>query len=149
MRLTQRFLAVVVALAGLLAAAPLVAQTGSPPQEHMQGAVAYVSGGIGSDEAEWLRRAAASYSLTLELAAPSGGWRDEYVANAKVEIRDQQGRAVLSTTTEGPLLLVRLPSGRYAVEAAWNGTIKRTTVDIDGGKPQRVVFEFPRENSRG
>jgi len=147
MRLTQRLLALVVAMAGFLAAAPLLAQTGSLPQEHVQGAVTYVSGGIGSDEAEWLRRAAASYPLTLELAAPSGGWRDEYVANAKVEIRDQQGRAVLSMTAEGPLVLVRLPSGRYAVEVAWNGAIKRKTVDIDSGKPQRVVIEFPRENS--
>lgn len=135
------------ALTGLVGASTLLAQTESPPAQPLTGSVAYISGGIGSDEAAALLRAAPRYPLTLELAAtPSGGWRDEYIADAKVDIRDDQGRTMLSTVAEGPLFLIRLPSGRYTVEVAWNGTLRRKTVDIATGKPQHIVFEFPNRS---
>jgi|HubBroStandDraft_3_1064219.scaffolds.fasta_scaffold228425_2 hypothetical protein len=113
------------------------------PPERSQGPVAYVVGGVGADEAEAMRQAEASYPLTLEFAAPSGGWRDEYIADAQVQIRDAQGQALLSTKVDGPLMLIRLPSGRYAVEVDWNGAVKRRTVAITPGKRQHIVFEFP------
>ena len=103
------------ALTGLVGASTLLAQTESPPQpEQLPGSVAYISGGIGSDEAAALLRAAPRYPLTLELAAtPSGGWRDEYIADAKVDILATTRVApMLSTMAEGPLFLIRLPVGK-------------------------------------
>lgn len=134
------------AVAGLVFASSLGAQTYFQPREHAQGAVSYVSGGVSEDEAQAMRAAAADYPLTLELAAPSGGPRDEYVAGAKVDILDRQGNSVLNTTTEGPFLLVRLPAGTYKVDVAWNGAVKSKTVEIDGGKRQHVMLEFPPEH---
>ena len=146
MKIVQRLLPAALAFAGLAIAPALPAQADLPRQEHMQGSIAYVSGGIGEDEAQAMKQAAASYPLTLELAAPSGGPHDEYVSDAKVEIRDRQGNAILSTRTEGPLVLIRLPSGTYTVDVAWNGAVKHKTIDIDTGKRQHVVLEFPREH---
>jgi len=116
-------------------------------QKHEQGSIAYISGGIGSDEAQAMKAAAADYPLTLELAA-AGPERDPYIADARVAIRDLRGNAVLDTTTEGPFLLVRLPSGTYTLDVEWNGAQKRKTVQVAANKRQHVMFEFPRAAER-
>ncbi|HUH93815.1 MAG TPA: carboxypeptidase regulatory-like domain-containing protein [Casimicrobiaceae bacterium] len=130
------------ASAALLAVAGCTGAQGSPLPDETAGAVSYVSGGIGSDAAEALRQAAADYPLTLELAAAAGGPRDEYISDARVEIRDRQGTPVLRTRTQGPLLLVRLPAGSYAVDVDWNGAHRHKSVEV-GERPQRLLVEFP------
>ncbi len=143
----KRMLAAALALAGLCAA-PMVWGADEPmPPEHRQGPVAYVVGGIGSDEAKAMRQAEGYYPLTLELAAPTEGGGGEYIAKARVEIRDRHGQALLSTTADGPLMLIRLPSGTYAVDVAWNGAVEHKTVAIADGKRQHIVFAFPREHA--
>jgi hypothetical protein len=131
----------IAAAMGLLFASIATAQ-GYAPRERTRGAVSYVSGGIGSDEAQAMRDAAADYPLTLELAAAGGGPRDEYISNAEVRIVDSQGSVVLETRTEGPFLLVRVPSGVYAVDVEWNGVHKQKTVEV-GERRQYVMLEFP------
>jgi hypothetical protein len=143
----NRLLAAALALAGLCAAPVVWGEDEAAPPEHRQGPVSYVVGGIGSDEAQAMRRAEGYYPLTLELAAPTEGGGGEYVANARVEIRDLHGQSLLSTTADGPLMLIRLPSGTYAVDVAWNGAVEHKTVAIAEGKRQHIVFAFPREHS--
>jgi hypothetical protein len=123
-------------LAGGLSAQPIV------PREYTQGSVGYMTGGIGSDEAQMMRDAAVNYPLTLELGAAAGGPRDEYISNAEVRILDSRGSMVLETRTEGPFLLVRLPVGVYAVDVEWNGVHKQKTVEI-GERRQHLMLEFP------
>jgi hypothetical protein len=69
----------IVLIAGLLAAGNAFAQA-PLPRQHAVGSVSYVTGGIGSEEAQAMRDASADYPLTLELAAASGGPRDEYIS---------------------------------------------------------------------
>lgn len=140
----HHYLGSALSLAMLLASSALWAQSELLAQERWQGSVAYLAGGIGSDEAEAMRHAAASYPLMLELVAPGGG-HGEYVADAQVEIDNRAGEPLLSTTVGGPLLLVRLPAGSYALRVAWNGTVKRSNVTIARGEQQHVVFEFPQD----
>jgi hypothetical protein len=116
-------------------------------QEQSQGPVTYLSGGVGEEEAQVMRAAAADYPLTLELAT-AGQPRDPYIANAQVEIRDQRGQPVLNTTTDGPFLLVRLPSGKYTVDVQWNGAQQQRSVQVSGEKRQHVFVEFPRSADR-
>jgi len=130
------------AVAGLVFASSLGAQTYFQPREHTQGAVTYVTGGVGEDEAQAMRAAAADYPLTLELAAAAGGPRDEYISNAAVEIRDSRGTPVLQTRTDGPFLLVRLPSGSYNVDVEWNGAHKRKTIEVGTARREHVMIEF-------
>jgi hypothetical protein len=117
------------------------------PQERAQGTVTYLSGGIGVDEAELLRQQSASYPLTLEMATAAGGPRDAYISDARVDIRDSSGKQVLSTTTEGPLMLLRLPSGTYTVDVDWHGTQRHKTVAVSGDRHQHVMLEFPGQPS--
>ena len=130
-----------IAVVALLFASAAAAQGYMPP-EQTRGAVSYVSGGIGSDEAQAMREAAVDYPLTLELAAAAGGPRDEYMSDARVRVLDGQGSLVLETLTQGPLLLVRLPAGTYAVDVEWHGAHKQKTVQI-GERRQHVLLEFP------
>lgn len=117
------------------------------PQEHAQGNVTYLSGGIGVDEADMLRQQSANYPLTLELATAAGGPRDAYVSDARVDIRDGNGKPVLTTTTQGPLMLLRLPSGTYTVAVDWHGTQKSKTVAVSSDRRQHVLLEFPDDPS--
>jgi hypothetical protein len=118
-------------------------------QAHSAGEVDYVTGGVGKEEADVLKQASADYALTVELASsgplPTGdGVKDYYISGATVDIRDSAGRSVLSTTTDGPLLLARLPDGLYTIESTWNGIQKHATVEVSGGKRSHVVFDYAR-----
>ena len=144
-----RFLSCATALAALAfgASAASHAQGVLLPQEHAQGNISYLSGGIGSDEAEMMRQEGAKYPLTLELATAAGGPRDAYISDARVDIRDANGNSILSTTTQGPIMLVRLPSGNYTVDVDWHGTQKRKTVAVASDHHQHVMLEFPDNSS--
>jgi hypothetical protein len=121
-----------------------VASAADEPRVQSNGAVDYVSGGIGKDEADALKQQSADYALTLEFASARSAEGDAspgaYLADVKVDIRDAQGRQMLNTTAEGPLLLVRLPPGDYTVVADWNGARKEHRVDLPEGARRHVVF---------
>ncbi len=128
-------------IASLLLAtvAPARADMSSLPAPKAQGPVSYVSGGIGDDQADAFKQAAPSYPLEL-LFAQQGAPKDEYVADVKVTIRDNSGKVLLDTTTDGPFLLAKLPSGKYQIDADYAGRVKHQSVDIQGGRHQRKVF---------
>ena len=135
-----------VAVAGALLGVPLAYADQLPPLQ-TQGTVQYVTGGIGKDEADAMKQAEAQFPLTLEFATsaekpPAFDATAPFVADANVAIRDQQGRGVLSARSEGPLLLIRLPSGNYTIEAEWNGVRKQRTIALASGKRQHVMFDF-------
>ena len=137
----DRFLIAMLTLAVLAPASAV--RAAAVLQEHSQGLVSYVSGGIGADEAEAMRQAAADYPLTLEMATAAGGSRDAYIARAKVDIQDAAGKLVLETTAAGPLVLVNLPSGVYHVAVNWNGMEREKTVQVGGDRRQHIMLEFP------
>jgi hypothetical protein len=147
MRIANRLLPAVLAFAAIVCAPTVRGDTDPAPRQRSQGPIDYVVGGIGADQAEAMREAEASYPLTLELAARSDEGRDEFIADARVAIHDLHGQALLSTKVDGPLILIRLPSGNYDVEVDWNGTVKRRTVAITSAKRQHIVFEFPPEST--
>jgi hypothetical protein len=131
-------------LLGMAMLSPPVASAADEPRLQSNGAVDYVSGGIGKEEADALKQQSADYSLTLEFATSRSAEGDTspgaYVADVKVDIRDAQGRQMLNTTSIGPLLLVRLPPGDYTIVADWNGVRKQHAVDIPEGARRHVVF---------
>jgi hypothetical protein len=139
--------AAALAALALIAAGQATAQGTLMPQEHAQGNISYLSGGIGVDEADLMRQQGSKYPLMLELATAAGGPRDAYISDARVDIRDASGNSVLSTTTEGPIMLVRLPSGTYTVDVDWHGTQKRKTVAVSSDRRERVLLEFPDKPS--
>jgi hypothetical protein len=143
--LTTLRIAVAAMLCAPVAGSAVAAAAAVPPED-LRGNVTYVTGGVGVDEAEAMRQAAAHYPLTIELAArpvPRDSYpRDVYLANVRVEIRDEQGQSLISTITDGPILLASLPPGRYIIDAEIRGVSQRRSVNVGNGAPQRVLFEF-------
>lgn len=88
-------------------------------------ATTYMSGGYGSDEREALKAMGRNYSLKLIFAARNG----DYLSAVKVTIKDKRGETWLEAVSEGPWFYVKLPRGKYYVQAAYNGrVIKKTAV---------------------
>ncbi len=122
------------------------AATTSLPPEQSQGAVIYMSGGIDRDQESAMRRAAVEYSLELEFS-----WKGELskvpIAYVPVTIRDQTGKIVLDRASDGPLLLVRLPDGRYTITAQKAGEAEVREVTVVDGHPDKVTFTWaPSDN---
>jgi len=80
----------------------------------------YMSGGIGLEEREIMESWGADYNVKLAFAELSGN----YVSDVKVVMEDQNGKDIISATTNGPWLYVRLPPGTYNVKATFEGEIK-------------------------
>src|SRR5712691_9215333 len=134
------FVATGLLLVGLLTALPVYAATaGALPPAQTQGAVTYVSGGIGQEEAQAFEAAAAQYPLALEFAIKHPP-RAEYTANVHVVVTDTQGTRVLDTHSDGPFLLAKLPAGRYTVTAERHQQTLTRTVHIANHKPTHVMF---------
>lgn len=103
------------------------------------GAVAYFSGGVGSDERARMEQMAAGFNLRVEMAAPAGN----YQGGGHVVIRDAARKTVLDTTTDGPLLYVKLPPGHYTVDvsgASAAGPGKTRAVDLTANERKDVVL---------
>ncbi len=103
------------------ASAPPLAQQ---PQQQVANGVAFMCGGVGSDEAQLMKSEAPNYDLMLTFAARDGS----YLADANVEITDARGTQVFKTTCGAPILLVDLPkSGNYRIRSEIGGqTVSRT-----------------------
>jgi hypothetical protein len=110
----------------LLSSAFLVPVTSASGAEAIQtvGSISYVSGGVGTESQERLNSLTKEFNLKLVFAMKSGG----YVSGARVTLADAGGKTLLDTSSEGPWLLVKLPSGRYRVMATFSGkTIEHKT----------------------
>ncbi|BDD94281.1 hypothetical protein PanNE5_37210 [Pandoraea sp. NE5] len=118
------------------------AQTAFPP-EKMQGAIAYVSGGIGLDEANALKLAAARYPLELEFARKATP-QNEYVSDVGVVIKNQAGKSMLKATSDGPYFLAKLPEGKYTVSAERHGDMQQRVVQIRAHQHARLIFVWQK-----
>lgn len=141
-RSRAKYLMPALAAAAIVSAAPAFAKPEQTlPQEHHAGPVTYLSGGIGRDEANAIKRAAAKYPLEVELLKKSRDGRAEYLADDRVVIRGDGGKTVLDTKA-GPYLLARLAPGHYMVSATDEGVMKMRKVNIAAHRHEHVVFEW-------
>lgn len=100
--------------------------------------VTFVSGGIGSCEAQEMRRIAKEYQLELVFVQKTPSY-EIYLTDIPVEVTDSKGSYAIDTVTKGPYLLANLPNGRYEITATYNGEVKTQRVAVTK-KHQRLVF---------
>ena len=133
-------LAASIIVTGLSAAGPALGiDMSSLPPAQVQGAVSYITGGVGEDEAAAFKHAAATYPLEMMFVQKAQP-RDEFLADVRVSVRDRSGNSVLETTADGPFLLANLPAGKYMIEAQYRGDRKHQTVEVRPGTHRRAVF---------
>jgi len=132
------FFAVMFLLTGTPAWSGEIQGIGPIPGEQSFEGTAYRSGGIGSDEREVLQTFEYQYSLKLVFSLQNG----VYMAQVPVVIRDWAGKVLLQATSRGPWLYVRLPAGKYSIEA-WNGEDKKTrTIRVGTSGLNTVPFSW-------
>lgn len=134
------YASVVIALACMGAQATVY----NPPIEMAHG-IEYMSGGVGSDEAELMRTIEPRWPAVFEFAVKDGR-ADDFAAGVVLTVRDAQGNAVLEGVhAAGPYLVARLEPGRYTVEAVLAGQKIQREISIGGpGTSTKSVFEWPR-----
>jgi|KBSMisStaDraftv2_1062788.scaffolds.fasta_scaffold24226_4 hypothetical protein len=142
MRLSKTAMMLVsVSLLGLGSASSAIGAD-APAATTKQGSVNYMTGGVGDDDIAALKRAAVSYPLELEFSQQAQP-KSEFIADVKVTVRDRAGKVLLDAASGGPFMLVDLPTGRYDVEASYEGQSKRQSVDVRKDQHRKVVFVWP------
>ena len=120
------------------------AQSGDGSPMRTASGIEYVTGGVGLQSRQQLAAQAGQYNLQLEFAyGPQG----EYLADVQVDITDAKGASVLSTRTDGPWLLAKLPAGTYTVKASFGDVTRTQKVNVGAGK-RRLVMVFPASVSK-
>lgn len=112
------------------------------PPAKQAGDVAWVSGGIGDDEARRFQAGFDQYPLVVRLFSAIGG-RNEYTSDAVVKVVDAQGAVRFEQKADGPFLLLRLPAGDYSVAATLNGsTLPTQKVKVPARGHVEATFVF-------
>ena len=112
------------------------------PPVQQQGAVQYLSGGIGHAESTAVQAASKTWPLTLEFVVNATP-RAEYAANVNVVVRDEKRQMALKTEANGPFMLVRMHPGRYSIDATLQGKTLHETVTVKQGAPAKALFLWP------
>lgn len=107
--------------------------TTSAPQAELS----WMSGGIGDDARDEMRKAAAAYSVHLVFSNREGA----YLAGIPFTVTMLNGHELYSGVSAGPLLYLKLPPGSYQIAAKFDGSWhnKRITAGT-GENPARVSF---------
>jgi len=108
------------------------------PVGHDRG-IAYVTGGVGQDEATALRRLAPGYSMRGTFTTASG----EYLSGVAVQIFGSDGKVVFAGTSDGPYLFARLPSGHYRVIATFDSVERTRTLYVPTRGSVRFTLTWP------
>jgi hypothetical protein len=133
-----------IGLSFLLAAAiagGAAAQAAAPTALPRQGEVGYLNGGIGLEQADLMRDMSAQFPVRMTFSQHNDG-QDEFVADVHLRVIDSRGRTVLDLPSQGPIFLLRLPQGSYAVEAEYQGEVKTHRFDVVAGRHDDLVFSW-------
>lgn len=112
--------------------------TGDIPVEEDHG-VAYVTGGVGQDEATAIRELASDYNMRATFTTRSG----EYLSGVIVQVLKTDGATVFAATSDGPYLFARLPQGHYRVIASLEGAERSREVFIPARGGVRFTLVWP------
>lgn len=107
--------------------------------------VAYVTGGVGQDEATAIRELASGYNMRATFTTRSG----EYLSGVNVQVFKADGATVFAATSDGPYLFARLPQGHYRVIASVEGAERSRDVYVPahGGVHFTLVWPSLRTTS--
>ena len=138
-RINSKFLAYSVA-AILLGSGTFVSLAGAASDAGIrtEGAVSYVSGGVGPESLDQLSAIASQFNLKLVFAATTG----DFLSDVGVIIADANGRRLLETTSKGPWFLSKLPVGTYRIAATFAGKEQSQKITVGATKVTPVNFRW-------
>jgi hypothetical protein len=123
-----------------LPVAAATAMQNALPQPRTENGITYLSGGVGKAEADAMKQEAKHYPLGMVFSANKD---NEYLADIRVTIKDKAGKEMLSTVSGGPIMLVKLPAGKYTVAAEAKGKTLHRTVRVRAKGERQIAFHWP------
>lgn len=99
----------------------------------------YLNGGVGKEDVAAMRHVAREYPLRMTF---SEGKDDEFLVNVPVMIFDMHGKQVFELADAGPMLYVKLPNGKYKVNARLNGQTESREIRIAGHSGKNLYFHW-------
>lgn len=141
MKSTSRLFVGVVAIGLALPAWAGSAMGYTLPQSKTENGITYMSGGVGKPEAKAMEEEARHYPLSMVFSAAKN---NEFLAAVQVTIKNRTGKEVLSTVSDGPILLVKLPAGKYTVAAEAHGKTLHRTVQVSAKGDRQLSFHWPQ-----
>jgi hypothetical protein len=125
------------------------APSGTPPTSRSAAAadipveqdhgIAYVTGGVGQDEATAMRGLATGYNMRATFTTRSG----EYLSGVHVQVLRADGTTAFAATTDGPYLFARLPQGHYRVIASLDGSERSRELYVPSHGGVRFTLVWP------
>ncbi|EJN10059.1 hypothetical protein [Herbaspirillum sp. YR522] len=103
-----------------------------------QSAPPYMNGGIGAGEQASIKATAADYNLQLLFSQGGSG---EYISDVKLDITDSAGKTVFSLPAAGPMTNVKLPPGKYQLNAVYNGQAQTRQLTL-GAQPSKLSLRW-------
>lgn len=101
--------------------------------------IVYVSGGIGTDEVARMRELAPSFNVRIRFQEEVTG---ASLSDVKVVVLNEKSERLLRLETEGPLLYMKMPPGRYLMAMAYQHTVKKRIITV-GRAARSMTFAFP------
>jgi hypothetical protein len=124
--------------AGMPKQVGVIDDTGGMPQVKQQNGISYISGGAGSDEADALNRMSDQFNLKLTMSVPSG----QFTSPTSLIIEDASGKTVLDVKPSGPILLAKMPSGDYVINATAEGQKRMKKVHVPASGLESVALTW-------
>lgn len=124
--------------AGLAGAADPDASDVPEFKAHTQSGIKYVSGGIGEQYADILELGP---RYPMHLVFKVDGKHVEF-GGIKVRLFDVMGRLQVEADSDGPVFYLNPPSGRWTIEAEWQGQKIKQTKDLTGRRYLELEFDF-------
>jgi hypothetical protein len=93
------------------------------------GDIVYVTGGVGVEERDVLKKMEKQFNLKLVFTRKDGA----FISDVAVDIKTPSGKTVLADQAQGPIFMAKLPPGTYVVEATFEGTTIKRKVSVGKG----------------
>jgi len=107
-----------------------------PETQHSDG-IAYISGGVGEDEALAIVAESKQWPLMLELSQLENG-RGVWIFGSQIKIINDQKKVIFDAVSEGPYILINLEAGAYFIEASYQGVVQKQSVAVKAGQNQKL-----------
>ncbi|NTV70217.1 MAG: hypothetical protein HGA71_08740 [Azonexaceae bacterium] len=100
-----------------------------------QAEVSWLSGGVGDEAMTEMHKLSTTYNVHLMLTGPRGN----YLAGIPFTVSRRNGQVTVSGVTEGPLLYLKLPAGRYQIAVEIDGAWQTRRVQASASGPATKV----------
>lgn len=113
------------------------------PTIRMADGVEYMSGGNNAAEKSFLQVVSPRWPLELEFAV-NRSQQNSFPTDVKISVHDKYtGKPIMETTSRGPVMLLRLESGLYDVQAMAGGLTLTQSLTVFEGASSKAVFLWP------